>query len=78
MKISYDYEDLINELEGDITEGLIRPSDILKIVRTEQPTIDNYKPIIDYYYSDHEVKEQYELMTATAALEEMKLNNKIL
>ncbi|MFW6024884.1 MAG: hypothetical protein ACOCRX_00935 [Candidatus Woesearchaeota archaeon] len=77
---SYDYEDLISEIKGDVEEGLVEPHDLLKIVRAKDNVCSgvNYLPIIDYYYPDNFPNEKYEIMTVAAVLEEMKFHNKIL
>ena len=57
MHISYDYSELIEELEGDIVEGLINQEGSLLIVRSTE-SVDMkegpYYPIIDYYTEDFE------------------------
>ncbi len=49
---SYDYSELIEELEQDLEEGLIKSSTIIGIVRSEDKLGKGieYHPIIDYYY----------------------------
>ena len=57
MHVSYDYSELIEELEGDITEDLIDQNGSLLIVRSTD-AVDMkegpYHPIIDYYAEDFE------------------------
>ena len=52
VNYSYDYSDLIEELEQDLSEGLIDSSTVIGVVRNSEYVIDgvNYQPIIDYYY----------------------------
>lgn len=52
---SYDYNDLIKELESDIAEGLI--DGYLYIVRGDYLEVLDYKPIVDYYYTHEEIEE---------------------
>jgi hypothetical protein len=50
--VSYDYSELIEELQSDLEEELLNDYSIISIVRdkdTIAPDI-NYHPIIDYYY----------------------------
>lgn len=57
MHISYDYSELIEELEGDIVEGLINQEGSLLIVRsTDAVDMEEgpYYPIVDYYAEDFE------------------------
>jgi hypothetical protein len=53
-KLSYDYSELLNELQSDIGEGLIKPSSSIYVTRSKEPIGhgSNYHPIVDYYYSD--------------------------
>lgn len=58
MYISYDYSGLIEELKGDIEEGLIDQEGNLLILRSAE-AVDMgeegpYHPIIDYYSEDFE------------------------
>lgn len=68
MRYCYDYEDLLEELQGDIEEGLIDEYDELYIVREKESLKEGgidllYKPICDYYKMDalemleHEIAE---------------------
>lgn len=49
---SYDYSELIEELEQDLEEGLLKSSTIIGIVRSSDKLSKevDYYPIIDYYY----------------------------
>ena len=78
MKYSYDYTDLIEKLDSDLKEGLIKSSDKLKIVRSDKVVYNNYKPIIDYYYYYCECKETYSVMIVKDVIEEMKEENSII
>lgn len=78
MKYSYDYDELINELESDLLEGLIALSDTIKIVRSTIPAYKTYLPIIDYYYDDNDPGEEFEVMQVSAVLKEMYSENSIL
>lgn len=50
---SYDYSELIEELEQDLEEGLIKSSTIIGVVRSSDSLGKSieYHPIVDYYYS---------------------------
>ena len=50
MKISYDYSELLFEINSDIAEELIDTSGDIWIIRDDEPVYENYKPIVDYYY----------------------------
>lgn len=77
MNFSYDYEELIKELKSDLTEGLILLNDKIKIVRGRK-VANHYYPIIDYYYDDNELDEEYEEVQVSKALEEMEYHNQII
>lgn len=76
-RFSYDYSDLIEELEADIEEGLT--SDYIYIVRGEYNEILDKCPIIDYYYTTEEIEEGdiAEKVLTASVLAEMKADNEI-
>lgn len=76
-RFSYDYSELIEELESDIVEGLT--SEYIYIIRGEYNEILDKSPIIDYYYTPEEIEEG-ELAEKTlteSVLAEMKADNEI-
>lgn len=77
-RFSYDYSDLIEELEADIAEGLI--GNHLFIVRGDYNEALEKCPIIDYYYSKEEIEDGdlAEKVLTEAVLNEMKQDNAIL
>lgn len=74
---SYDYSDLIEELEADIEEGLA--GSYIYIVRGEYREEINCYPIIDYYYTAEEIEEGdiAEKVLTQSVLAEMKSLNEI-
>lgn len=76
-RFSYDYSDLIEELEADMAEGLI--GECIYIVRGEYNEILDKCPIIDYYYSPEEIEEGdiAEKVLTASVLAEMKSDNEI-
>lgn len=52
IKISYDYEHLIEEIEEEIAEGSLTFEDIVQVLRSNRSIDDNYFPVIDWYYCD--------------------------
>jgi len=72
---SYDYNDLIKELESDIAEGLI--SEYIYIVRGAYNEILEKCPIIDYYYTAEGIEEGdlAEKALIASVLEEMRMYN---
>ena len=74
---SYDYSDLIEELEEDIAEGLI--DRYIYVVRGPYNEILEKSPIIDYYYTSEEIGEGdlAEKALTASVLAEMKSDNEI-
>ncbi|MCT2902494.1 hypothetical protein EFM47_01855 [Streptococcus thermophilus] len=74
---SYDYSDLIEELEEDIEEGLT--DEYIYVVRGPYNELLEKCPIIDYYYTSEEIEEGdlAEKTLITSVLAEMKSDNKI-
>lgn len=75
---SYDYSQLIEDLEADIAEG--STDDYLFIVRGDYNEALEKCPIIDYYYSKEEIEDGdlAEKVLTEAVLNEMKQDNSIL
>ena len=76
-RFSYDYSELIEELEADIEEGLT--SDYIYIVRGEYNEIMGKSMIVDYYYTPEEIEEGdiSEKVLTASVLAEMKADNEI-
>ncbi|CCI71993.1 hypothetical protein [Streptococcus phage TP-J34] len=74
---SYDYSDLIEELEEDIAEGLT--DEYIYVVRGPYNEILEKCPIIDYYYTSEEIEEGNlaEKTLTASVLAEMKQDNEI-
>ena len=72
---SYDYSELIEELEADIKEGLA--DEYIYIVRGEYKEVMEKCMIIDYYYDPEEIAEGdiAEKVLTNSALAEMKEDN---
>lgn len=76
-RFSYDYSELIEDLEADIAEGLT--DDYIYIVRGNYNEMLEKAPIIDYYYTAEEIEEGdvAEKVLTTSVLAEMKADNEI-
>lgn len=74
---SYDYSELIEDLEADIAEGLT--DDFIFIVRGEYNEALEKCPIIDYFYTKEEIEEgdMAEKLGVEAVLNEVKQDNSI-
>lgn len=80
LNVSYDYYDLIQEIESDIEERLI--GKFLYIEREYNKDLAplNYSPIVDYYYTKDEVPKncKCEKVEVVEVLKEMKKWNSII
>lgn len=76
-RFSYDYSELIQELEEDIAEGLAKK--YIYIVRGEYNEVMGKCMIIDYYYTPEEIEQGdlAEKVLTTSVLAEMKADNEI-
>jgi len=76
-RFSYDYSELIEELEEDIAEGLT--DDYIYIVRGEYNEVMEKCMIIDYYYTAEEIGQGdfAEKVLTSSVLAEMKADNEI-
>ena len=76
-RFSYDYSELIEELEADMAEGLT--SDYIYIVRGEYNEVMDKCMVIDYYYNPEEIEEGdvAEKVLTASVLAEMKADNEI-
>lgn len=74
---SYDYSELIEDLEEDIAEGLVY--EYIYVVRGPYNELLEKCPIIDYYYTSKEIEEGdlAEKTLITSVLAEMKSDNEI-
>lgn len=76
-RFSYDYSELIEDLEADIADGLT--DEYLYIVRGDYIELLEKCPIIDYYYTAEEIEEGdiAEKVLTSSVLAEMKADNEI-
>jgi len=78
LNYSYAYDELIEEVEADLKEGLLQVEDMVKIVRSDKVVYQDYRPILDYYYPDDEPEETCEEMQILLMLEEMRYHDQII
>lgn len=92
MNYSYDYSEMIGELEDELQEGILQKLDTIFVLRSEKSFPDGYKPIIDWYYENTEEiiesekekeafmkdKPHLEKILAELCLDEMKERNKLI
>ena len=61
MKISYDYEEMIQELKEDVSDGVLSLTDTIQILRSDKDIYNGYRPIIDWYYNDERIADDLKL-----------------
>ena len=76
-RFSYDYSELIEDLEADIADGLT--DEYLYIVRGDYIELLEKCPIIDYYYTAEEIEQGdlAEKVLTSSVLAEMKADNEL-
>lgn len=67
----HNYEDFIFEIHGEIYEGRLVMDDRIKIVRSDV-AVENYHPIIAYYFIHDTPEEPYEEEKVSAVMKEMQ------
>ena len=60
-KISYDYADLISELNEELRDGILSLDDTIQILRSDEEITRYYRPVVDWYYSDEKMAECLDL-----------------
>lgn len=50
MKLSYDYEELLQEFKEELEDEVLTLDSEVYILRKDEPIFGNYYPIIDWYY----------------------------
>lgn len=50
LLISYDYEEMIQELECELDDEILKQEDEILVLRSQEALPDGYKPIIDWDY----------------------------
>lgn len=61
MRVSYDYEEFIEELKQEISDGVLLPTDTIQVLRANREIDRGYKPIIDWYYNHETTLEDLEI-----------------
>lgn len=69
-KIVENYKALIEEISGEVKEGFLTEEDTIQILRDEKPIIQDYCPVIDWYYNAYTMKEEMETPLEEMYMEE--------
>ncbi len=69
-KIVENYKTLIEEISDEVKEGFLTEKDMIQILRDEKPLINDYCPIIDWYYDAYAMKEELETPLEEMYMEE--------
>lgn len=56
MKATFDYQELIDELKGEIRAGSLTKNDIIQVLRIDKAEKNGYYPIIDWHYNKETMK----------------------
>lgn len=51
MALKNDYQELIDELKDELSNGSLSKHEVIQILRATQSDKDGYYPIIDWYYN---------------------------
>ncbi len=62
------YKALMIEIAADVAEGVITEKDTIQVLRAQEPVVQDYCPIKEWYYDAYAMKQELEL-----SLEEMYL-----
>ena len=62
INYSYDYDELLCDLEDELETSDLHKTSYIQILRSEEPVFGDYKAIIDYYYEDEICKTSLLLM----------------
>ena len=60
MRISYDYEELLEEVREELEDGVVKLTDQVQVLRSSDPidgSAAGYRPIVDWYYSHDQIME---------------------
>lgn len=58
MKLSYDYHDLIREIQKEVEFGTLKKDGNVQILRSEKALYGtDYQPIIDWYYDVEKMRD---------------------
>lgn len=69
-KIIANYKSLLEEISNEVKEGLLTEKDTIQVLRTDQPVVQEYRPIIDWYYDAYVMKEEMETPLEEMYMEE--------
>ncbi len=54
------YKDLIDEINSEVAEGVLTSGDTIQVLRDEKPVYESYCAIIDWYYDEFAMEEEFE------------------
>lgn len=55
---SINYKDIIDEINYELKEGVLFPEDSIQILRSTDALMDDYFPIVDWYYDEYLMNEE--------------------
>ena len=79
FKISYDYEEFLNEFREEIEDGILSLESEVAILRHSDERFNGaYAPIIDWWYLEDVEKDNFEIISVKNLLDEMEKVNSVL
>ncbi|MCQ2510649.1 MAG: hypothetical protein MJ116_09335 [Lachnospiraceae bacterium] len=64
------YKLLIEDISEQVKEGIITENDKIQVLRTDKPMMQDYRPIVDWYYDAFTMKEEIETPLEEMYMEE--------
>ncbi len=52
MPITYDYQELIDELKDEVGTGSLTKDEVIQVLRSDKSDKEGYAQILDWYYND--------------------------
>lgn len=69
-KLIANYKSLIEEISNEVKEGLLTEKDMIQVLRSDKPMVQDYCPILDWYYDSYMMQEEMETPLEEMYLEE--------
>ncbi|MDO4491204.1 MAG: hypothetical protein Q4B85_09065 [Lachnospiraceae bacterium] len=69
-KMIQNYKSLIEEISNEVKEGFLTEKDQIQVLRDEKPLMQDYCPILDWYYDAFVMQQEMETPLEEMYLEE--------
>lgn len=64
------YKELVSEISNEVSEGVLNEKDMIQILRAEKAVVQDYHPIIEWYYDSFVMEEELD-----SSLEDMYMKD---